>query len=71
MPSRSFDEVVAKSEMLHNSKQEVVLAKVLRVVRPGGRLAYTVWGDPQDAAAGLGILLRAVETHGILSCIHI
>jgi len=58
--------VVTNFGMLHFSRPEVVLAEVLRVLRPGGSLAFTVWGDPQEAAAGLGILLRAVETHGIM-----
>jgi hypothetical protein len=33
------------------------------VLRAGGRFAFTVWDTP-DAAVGLGIVLRAVQTHG-------
>src|SRR5262249_19798828 len=65
-PSGSFDAVVISFGMLHFARPEVVLAEVWRVLRPGGRLAFTVWGAPQEAAAALGILLRAVETHGTI-----
>jgi SAM-dependent methyltransferase len=63
-PDGSFNAVVISFGMLHVSRPEVVLVEVRRVLRPGGRLAFTVWGNPQTAAAGLGILLRAVETYG-------
>ena len=63
-PDASFDAVVISFGMLHFSRPEAVLAEVLRVLQPGGSIAFTVWGKPQGGAAGLGILLRAIETHG-------
>ena len=65
-PDESFDAVLIGFGMLHVSKPEVVLAEVRRVLHPGGHLAFTVWGSPQEAAAGFGILLRAIEKHGTM-----
>ena len=65
-PDASFDAVVIGFGMLHFSRPEAVLAEVLRVLRAGGSLAFTVWGKPQEGAAGFGILLRAIETHGTM-----
>jgi SAM-dependent methyltransferase len=65
-PSESFDAVVISLGMLHFSRPELVLAEVRRVLRPGRRVAFTVWGNPHGTAAALGILLRAVETHGTM-----
>lgn len=63
-PDESFDAVVISFGMLHVSRPEVVLAEVQRVMRPRGRFAFTVWGNPNETGAALGILLRAVETYG-------
>jgi SAM-dependent methyltransferase len=63
-PGEHFDAVVINFGMLHVSRPEVALAEARRVLRPGGRFAFTVWGNPHGTAAALGILLRAVETHG-------
>jgi SAM-dependent methyltransferase len=65
-PSGSFDAVAISFGMLHFSRPELVLAEVRRVLQPGRRLAFTVWGNPHGTAAALGILLRAVETHGTM-----
>jgi len=65
-PGESFDAVVIGFGMLHFSRPELALAEVRRVLRPSGRLAFTVWGSPHGTAAALGILLRAVETHGAM-----
>ena len=65
-PGERFDAVVIGFGMLHFSRPELVLAEVRRVLRPGGRLAFTVWGNSHGTAAALGILLRAVETHGTM-----
>jgi SAM-dependent methyltransferase len=65
-PDESFDAVVISFGMLHFAQPGAVLTEVFRVLRPGGRLAFTVWGNPQQAALGCGILMRAVETHGTM-----
>ena len=64
LPDEGFEAVVIGFGMMHFSRPDVVLAEVRRVLRPGGRLAFTVWGNPHESAVGMGILLRAVERHG-------
>lgn len=59
----SFDAVVTNFGLLHLSRPERALAESHRVLRPGGRLAFTVWCGP-DEAVGFGIVLRAVDAHG-------
>jgi len=39
------------------------VSEALRVLRPGGRYAFTVWAKQQEAV-GFGIILDAVREHG-------
>lgn len=65
-PESSFDAVVMNFGLLHLARPERALAEACRVLRPGGRAAFTVWAPPEQAVA-FGIVLRAVETHGNLN----
>ena len=62
-PDESFDAVVSNFGMLHLARPESMLAEAHRVLRAGGRVAFTVWATPEDAK-GFAIVLGAVETHG-------
>jgi len=59
----SFDAVVMNFGMLHLAQPERAVSEALRVLRPGGRYAFTVWAKPQEAV-GFGIILDAVREHG-------
>jgi SAM-dependent methyltransferase len=58
-----FDAAVMNFGILHLARPEQALAEACRVIRAGGRFAFTVWARPEETI-GFGIVLRAVETHG-------
>lgn len=59
----SFDAVVMNFGLLHLARPERGLIEAHRVLRTGGRCAFTVWAPP-DEAVGFGIVLRTVEMYG-------
>ncbi len=62
-PAASFDAVLMNFGLLHVAQPELALAEAHRVLRSGGRLAFTVWGDPQSCT-GFKIILDAIAKHG-------
>ena len=61
----SFDAVVAGFVVNHLPRPERALAEFARVVRPGGRVAVTVWDRPERMRL-LGVLGEAVQgTEGV------
>jgi SAM-dependent methyltransferase len=63
LPDRSFDAVVMNFGMLHLGQPDRAIAEAHRVLRSGGRYAFTVWETP-ERAVGFGIVLGAIQTHG-------
>jgi ubiquinone/menaquinone biosynthesis C-methylase UbiE len=63
LPGSSFDAVVMNFGMLHLALPDKAIAEAFRVLRPGGRYAFTVWDAPPKTA-GFEIVLDAVRTHG-------
>jgi SAM-dependent methyltransferase len=59
----SFDAVVMSFGLLHLARPEQAVAEAYRVLRAGGRFAYTVWAPPDEAVL-FGMVLRAVERLG-------
>ena len=58
-----FDAVVSNFVLNHVGRPRDTLAELRRVVRPGGRIALTIWSVP--AAPGQALLGRAVEAAGV------
>jgi ubiquinone/menaquinone biosynthesis C-methylase UbiE len=44
----AFDAVLANFVIAHFTRYQTALADMLRVLRPGGRIAVTAWSDGQD-----------------------
>ncbi|OAJ62819.1 methyltransferase type 11 [Paraburkholderia ginsengiterrae] len=59
----SFDAVGISFGLFHFAHPEKALAEAFRVLRAGGRIAFTAWAAA-DKAIGLGMVLKAVEAHG-------
>jgi len=62
----TFDAVVLNFGMLHLARPEQALVEAYRVLRHGGRIAFTVWDTP-DKAIGFGIVLSAIQKYGNLN----
>lgn len=58
-----FDAAAMNFGILHLGEPEKALQEAHRVLRSGGRFAFSVWSVPQETI-GFGIVLRAVELHG-------
>jgi SAM-dependent methyltransferase len=58
----SFDAVVANFVVHHLARPETVLREVSRVLKPGGRFAFAVWGVPEEQSS-IGAFFGAVTAH--------
>lgn len=59
----TFDAVVMNFGVLHLARPDAAIAEAHRVLRAGGRYAFTVWAEP-DQAVGFAMVLQAIEQHG-------
>ncbi|TDU02432.1 methyltransferase family protein [Streptomyces sp. 846.5] len=64
-----FDAVVGNFVLNHVGRPRDALAELRRVLRPGGRIALTIWSTP--AAPGQALLGRAVEAAGVVRPSHL
>ena len=60
-----FDAVVMNFGLLHLARPDAALREACRVLLSGGRGAFTVWANPEQAV-GFGVVLRAMEAYGTL-----
>jgi SAM-dependent methyltransferase len=59
---QSFDAVVANCVVHHLAQPVVVFREVSRVLKPGGRFAFVVWGALEEQT-GFGVFFSAVQAH--------
>jgi SAM-dependent methyltransferase len=64
-PGAAFDAVVISFGLLHMGRPDQALAEARRVLRPRGRVGFTVWA-PAEVAVGFALVLGAVQRHGRL-----
>jgi len=63
--SDTFDAVVNGFGMCHLPNPEVALREAFRMLKRGGRVAFTVWDTPERAVA-FGAVYAAVRAHGTM-----
>ncbi|WP_341677323.1 class I SAM-dependent methyltransferase [Niveibacterium sp. SC-1] len=61
----SFDAVVNAFGLCHLPHPAAALGEAIRVLRPGGRVAFSVWDLP-ERAIGFGAVYAAIRAHGSL-----
>ena len=62
LPDSSFDIVVCREGMMFALDPAQAAREMARVIRPGGRVAISVWG-PRERNPWLGVLTDAIQEH--------
>ncbi len=63
--NNSFDAVVCAFGLLHFAYPDKAIAEAFRVLKPGGRYAFTVWRSPEEVET-FQIFRGAIAAHGSL-----
>jgi ubiquinone/menaquinone biosynthesis C-methylase UbiE len=59
----TFDAVVSSFGVHHIPRPDVALAECRRVLKPGARIAFTVWASPEENIAW-SLVFDAIDRHG-------
>jgi SAM-dependent methyltransferase len=63
-----FGAVVSNFAVHHLARPEQVFSEIARVLVPGGRFAFVVWGAP-EAQTSIGVFFAAVQAHYTLDAL--
>jgi len=61
LPDASFDAVILGFVLLHLPEPAKALSEAFRVLKPGGKVAYSVWEPPERGNAAFQMLLGAIR----------
>ncbi len=64
--ANSFDAVVCGYGIIHVPDPQKALLEMYRVIKPGGRVAVSVWEHPKPGN-GFGLLFASIKAHGDLN----
>jgi len=62
-PDRSFAAIVSNFGIHHVPRPEEAIGEAVRMLRPGGRVAFTTWAEPSENI-GWRLVFDAVRAHG-------
>lgn len=65
-PDASFDAVVCSFGLLHFQNADAAISEAHRVLRKGGKYAFTAWCSPEQGCDFMKLVFGSIQAHGTL-----